>query len=145
MVFCPLSILTQVFVSYFCFLTSESWTFSCWRKNHINYCYRGTKLNFKIQCHASCLFKLNFPLKRVTLYYFNMYCIAKDMCARYICWTSLQLSTHNVIYGRESIYTTCLYAWWSISSTHSTLTVSNKLNMFDNSCEIGVINMTWLL
>ena len=26
---CPLSILTQVFVSYFCFLTSESCTISC--------------------------------------------------------------------------------------------------------------------
>ena len=33
---CPLSILTQVFVSYFCFLTSKSCTISCWRTNHIS-------------------------------------------------------------------------------------------------------------
>ena len=33
---CPLSILTQVFVSYFCFLTSKRCTISCWRTNHIN-------------------------------------------------------------------------------------------------------------
>ena len=35
---CPLSILTQVFVSYFGFLTSESCTISCWRTNHIFPC-----------------------------------------------------------------------------------------------------------
>ena len=33
---CLLSIFTQVFVSYFCFLTSESCTISCWRTNHIH-------------------------------------------------------------------------------------------------------------
>ena len=31
---CPLSILTQVFVSYFCFVTSQSCTISCRQTNH---------------------------------------------------------------------------------------------------------------
>ena len=30
---CQISILTQLLVSYFCFLTSESFTISCWRNN----------------------------------------------------------------------------------------------------------------
>ena len=39
MVFCnksPLSILTQVFVSYLVFLQVKGFSFSCWRTNHIN-------------------------------------------------------------------------------------------------------------
>ena len=66
---CPLSILTQVFVSYFCFLTSESCTISCWRTNNINAFYAYIKYCMDCDTFRPFLYVYHLNMMLITIIY----------------------------------------------------------------------------